>query len=228
MKFDSLLSKIDSEYKTKHLFDTLSLASRITTQRSYKSLIKSIRELLPQYFGFEQVGILLLDTKTNNLFTVSDDDGQPDQNNEFTEADTTITFPTNLGISGTVFHDKNIYVCNNAWHDHKYTPDIDNLSAATDVYNFMIGPIFDDVHEQPVGIIQLVNKNDKKFINDMDREKFKIIEELLGMSVFNTSQIHELINVTIGLKQNLNSISNLAMDSAFEFNLNFNTRISKS
>lgn len=65
-------------------------------------------------------------------------------------------------------NETNIYICNNALQDHKFTPDIDNLSSSHEAYNFMIGPIFDDFHKTPVGIIQLVNKLDKKAITDLD------------------------------------------------------------
>ena len=43
MKLDSLFSEMDSQHKEKHLFDTLSLVSKITTQRSCKFLTLKIR-----------------------------------------------------------------------------------------------------------------------------------------------------------------------------------------
>lgn len=107
MKLDSLLLRIECEQKSKHLMDTLSLASKISTQRSFKSLIKVVKDLLPKYFGFESVGILLLDMKSHNLFTVSDSTtDEIGLDEEFSANDTVISFPNNLGISGSVFQNE--------------------------------------------------------------------------------------------------------------------------
>lgn len=43
MKLESLFSEMNSSFREKHLFDTISLASKITTQRSYVTLINEIK-----------------------------------------------------------------------------------------------------------------------------------------------------------------------------------------
>jgi uncharacterized membrane protein YgcG len=53
-----------------------------------------------------------------------------------------MNFPTNSGISGSVFKSKELYFSNNASKETKFVEEIDNQSACTDVRNFMIGPIF--------------------------------------------------------------------------------------
>ena len=227
VKMESIISNMKSEEKHSHLFDTLSLASRITTQRSYRSLITEIKLLLPRYFGFDSVGVLLLDTKTNDLFTISDiqitghEDRKLQEGEEYWQSKEIINFPSNLGISGSVFQkgkisQSSVFICNEANRERKFIPDIDNLSGSAEPENFLIGPIYDNNKKVPVGIIQLVNKLDKRQINQEDVKRFEIIQELLGQSVTNTAEIHELINVTIGLKSSLGNIQNLAHNSVFE------------
>jgi hypothetical protein len=58
--------------------------------------------------------------------------------------------------------------------------DIDNLSSCTDVMNFMIGPIYGENKENPIGIVQLFNKKSKEGITEEDKEKFLAIQGLLG------------------------------------------------
>uniref|UniRef100_A0A7S3J7C4 GAF domain-containing protein n=1 Tax=Euplotes harpa TaxID=151035 RepID=A0A7S3J7C4_9SPIT len=161
MKVNSLFADISRNFKEKHLYDTISLASRITTQRSFKQLIGEIKLLLPEYFGFESVGILLLDTKTKDLFTIAyiqKDEKVVGEGAEYAESSDIISFPSTLGITGLVFQTGEVYICNQATTDRKFMADIDNLSSIIEVDNFMIGPIFNDKKSSPVGIVQLMNK----------------------------------------------------------------------
>ena len=218
LKMDELLVKRDLIVKTNHLFDTLSLAARITTQRSYKALIREIKIMLPPYFEFGAVAILLFDTKTHHLFTISEVKKAEDAHGceEYSDSGDVLSFPCNIGITGQVFETEEVYIWNNTENDQKFTSDIDNLTEIAEVYNFMIGPVYTSKKNSPVGVIQLINKHDKKCISEDDIEKFKIIQELLGRSISNTSEIHELINITIGLKSKLGNIKRLAANSAFE------------
>ena len=46
------------------------MASAICSQRSYADFILQAKKILPKYFGFDGVGILFKDSKTNSLFTL--------------------------------------------------------------------------------------------------------------------------------------------------------------
>lgn len=54
------------------MIDIIKTASVISTQRSYADLIFKIKKILPEFMGFDGIGILFRDTKTDNLFTISD------------------------------------------------------------------------------------------------------------------------------------------------------------
>lgn len=161
-----------------------------------------------------------MDTKTKDLFTISDiqkDSSEVKEGDEYADSCDIISFPSTLGITGHVYQSEEVYVCNHALNDRKFMPDIDNLSSIIEVENFMIGPIYNNLSSKPIGIVQLINKNDKRSIEDQDIKKFKIIQELLGRSVYNTFETHKLINVTIGMSSMLGNINNLAMNSVFEY-----------
>lgn len=71
-------------------------------------------------------------------------------------------------MTGYVFKNRSIYFSNKPAKDAKWNPDIDNLSTAGDVRNFMIGALL-DTQNRPVGVVQLINKKDDKPITDIDQ-----------------------------------------------------------
>lgn len=132
-----------------------------------------MRVSLPKFFGFDAIGILLRDLKTQELFTISENSdviiGQEQAGDQYKKA-TIIRFPSSLGVTGYVFNHGEVYICNKATKDTKYSSDIDNLSPIGDINSFMIGPIYghkdNDNKKAPIGIIQFLNKKDFKLITD--------------------------------------------------------------
>ena len=57
---------------------TIQAASIICTQRSYSDYIMNCRKVLPEFFGFEGVGILFRDQTTDNLFSIEQDEQEGD------------------------------------------------------------------------------------------------------------------------------------------------------
>lgn len=55
--------------KEKAIISTLELTSEVCTQRNFGGLLRKMRDYMPHYFGFEAVGVLLYDKKTNWLYT---------------------------------------------------------------------------------------------------------------------------------------------------------------
>lgn len=102
------------------------------------------------------MGILIQDKISNDMFTIpifkDDKNG-----NAITQI---IKFPPEMGISGAVFKNEQVYVCNDASKDRKFSNDIDNLSSLQDLYNFIIFPINSYVKgiKRKVGVVQLYNK----------------------------------------------------------------------
>ena len=62
----------------KEVVQTIKAASVICTQRSYSDYIMNCRKILPQFFGFEGVGILFRDQLTDNLFSIEQDEQEGD------------------------------------------------------------------------------------------------------------------------------------------------------
>ena len=110
-----------------HMVDIKRTASVISTQRSYADLIFKIKKILPEFMGFDGIGILFRDTKTDNLFTISDtideadlrmikeheeklkrgellseDDKLVDFERQFREKAMHV-YPNTLGVTGQVF-----------------------------------------------------------------------------------------------------------------------------
>ena len=106
--------------------------------------------------NFEAAGVLLYDKELDKLYSVTEESKSEEINQD--ENDTMIKFPATLGITGIVFQSGEIFISNKATKETKMRSDIDNLSSCTDVYNFMISPIYGENKEHPIGIIQFFNK----------------------------------------------------------------------
>ena len=123
-----------------------------------------------------------------------------------------MNFPTNSGISGTVFKTKDIYYSNHASKETKFQEEIDNQSDSTDINTFMIGPVFGQNKSRldiPCAIIQLINKkefNGEKNICQHDIEKFKQFQKLLGMCVENTNELDYTIKVAFDVQDSMQGI----------------------
>jgi len=58
--------------REKAVVDTLRLTSEICTQRHHEGLFRKMKENLPEFFGFESVGVLIYNFESNWLFTDPD------------------------------------------------------------------------------------------------------------------------------------------------------------
>lgn len=66
----------------------------------------------------------------------------------------------------------------------------------------MMGPIYGEEKDTPIGIIQLFNKKSKDGITFADKDKFLAIQELLGMCVDNTTKMSTTMDVLGHFSQN--------------------------
>lgn len=64
--------------------------------------------------------------------------------------------------------------------------------------------------------MQFINKKDFKQITEQDMAKFRAIQQLLGLSLDNTSEVHTTMNVTISIKENFRSIENIIQSILME------------
>jgi len=63
MQIERSATRKEVNKKEQAVIDTLQLTSEICTQRDFNGLFLKIREFMPQYFGFEAVGALILDAE---------------------------------------------------------------------------------------------------------------------------------------------------------------------
>jgi hypothetical protein len=103
---------------------TIELASSICTQRSFRDLMRNMRVALPKFFGFEGLGILLRDLKTDDLYTISENTekhGEEEMPGDEYRKGTIIRFPSSIGITGHVFMNKQLCYSNRANKDTKFS-----------------------------------------------------------------------------------------------------------
>jgi hypothetical protein len=81
--------------------------------------------------------------------------------------------PSALGITGLVYRTNEVFVCQNIHKELRYNADIDNLGGSTSsAENLIMGSLYGHSNtgkKKPVGILQLVNKNNQEPITDYDK-----------------------------------------------------------
>ena len=70
----------------------------------------------------------------------------------------------------------------------------------------MIGRVCGKDKNQPLGIIQFINKVSDQPINNEDRKKFEEMKDLIGLCIENTSSITETISVTLMINERMQNI----------------------
>ena len=76
---------------------------------------------------------------------------------------------------------------------------------------------FKDIdRNQPIGLIQMVNKVKNQPITDYDLRKFKAIQNLVGLSIDNTSEQHSIVNVRLGLYESLKGLDDMVKESQIQ------------
>lgn len=51
----------------------------------------------------------------------------------------------------------------------------------------------------PIGVIQLINTHDGRWISEYDRLKFQQMQYILGMAIQNCAEIHSASNIKLGV-----------------------------
>ena len=61
----------------------------------------------------------------------------------------------------------------------------------------------------PIGIVQIINKKNFEKIGPVDIEKFRSLQNLIGMSIDLTSETHSVVNVRIGVQKALENMQGI-------------------
>ena len=62
----------------KEVIETIKMTSIICTQRSYSDYVFNCKKILPDYFGFETIGILFRDQQDDYLFAYEEEQSDND------------------------------------------------------------------------------------------------------------------------------------------------------
>jgi hypothetical protein len=76
VKFDSLFATVIMKESQQETINIMKLAGEICTARTKVQLIRAIKNTLPAFFGFESVGVLIRDMKTDVMFTINEIDNE--------------------------------------------------------------------------------------------------------------------------------------------------------
>ena len=95
-------------------------------------------------------------------------------------------------------------------NDYRYSTDVDNLTGHSDIKNLVILPLVSTDHKL-MGIIQFINKTNGEF-PEVFIQTLKELGPILGALVSNTNEHVNVCNISIALKEVLNSVTELFED----------------
>lgn len=175
-------------------------------------LIKKWKIVLPEFFGFNDVGILFYDKVRDDLCTAGDINSQTSENLIGLDSASVIRFPNTMGVTGQVFKNngKSLSKCNNLdviiRNEPKLNPVIDNITNQSEVKNFMIGAILGD-KDSKAGVLQFINKINGEEVKNYDKQRFKAMNHFLGSVAENVTLTAVAINLVIMIKGNIGNVS---------------------
>eukprot|EP00347_Sterkiella_histriomuscorum_P005208 403357481 len=185
-KAQNLLLKWEAQEKEKKILQILKCCNQIVKQRSHKNIIMTMRRQLPLLFDFEKCCVFLFDPMNEDLFTMAEQD--INAKTQDTEADAIIRFPTSIGLTG-----------------------IHNLKNMI-VSEFRAVKQETQKHQDPVGVLQLLNKLGIEPINQFDIDMVNALRIFLGTCVDNITILNYSVKVTLNVGMELNGVSQMIND----------------
>ena len=161
------LARVAQSRTQKEVVQAIAASSVVCTQRSYADLLWHARKILPDFFGFEGVGILFRDRRDNNLFSIEEHEEDEDKeilkireerkkNNELLTEEEKLDdverqyrkrsrhlYPSALGLTGQAFQSGEIVWSNNINQMKHFLASVDNVSGTVKRVNqIAVVPIF--------------------------------------------------------------------------------------
>lgn len=106
-----ITSKKEVYNKKKDANSIYHIISSILKAKTHTKLLNMLKETLPDFFGFEDIGVLFYDNVMDNLLMMVTKDNKTEESEMDLigmDSQSVIRFPVNLGIVGQVFKDKSV------------------------------------------------------------------------------------------------------------------------
>ena len=97
-----------------------------------------LKEVLPQTFGYQSVGVLFKEDMTGNLYWI---EGANVKKINLSK-ENIVELPVNLGLTGIAIENRKTMLFEKGNYDSRYVADIDNVNSLQSVQNVLICPFF--------------------------------------------------------------------------------------
>jgi transcriptional regulator with GAF, ATPase, and Fis domain len=203
LPFVSIISSLLNNAYSHELKDNkirmLNLYQNVSSSLAY---ISDLQELLTTITGIvtseilcEESSVLLYDQETNEFefFTAFGDTGM----NYVSER-----FPADRGIAGRALRERKTQVVNDVQNDPDFFRSFDDEHAFK-TKSIIAAPLF--AGEEPVGVLNAVNKIETKFFDKEDDQILSAIADEVAYAVKNTRLFEYIVESYCKIKQGLNS-----------------------
>ncbi|TNV73069.1 hypothetical protein FGO68_gene17114 [Halteria grandinella] len=204
LKMQSLVLLSHSQRNRDEIVGIMRLTSELMASKTFQFLIYQVRIQFPSFFGFQTACLLLKDPNANQLLTSQVDSPHPlaDRKEDY------IFCPSIMGMTGLAIKHQEIQYSNYIHKEQRFNGSVDNQACIIDPYNVMICPIVkyhqtkqnhadSEQSGEILGVIQLMNKNDRAHIIDDDILKFRAINNLLVVAIHSVEEMRTFLDITM-------------------------------
>lgn len=206
LKVESLYALEQEKIELKHSGQLAMVATSIIKCLTHKEIANSVRSVIPEYFGFENAGIVFIDNKSHQFYVMIHD---PSSDGYFGEG--YLRFPFGIGLTGQAISRDGVSVFHNPKTAAIYNPEIDNVGWIHETKCIMMGCL-KDWNGNLIGVIQLTNKKyDNVEIKDIKR--LETLLDLLGTCIASTNLSVEQFSLTIKFREIMQTIMSILAES---------------
>ena len=192
-----------SEHALQRSILILDSFKEIMKERNHVLVFNRIRDNLPRVLGFHKAAVFFVDPNDRDtIYTITNQAVDP---NGYPFVKETAKYPRHLGVTGRVTHTREVQlITQKNITEIGFYSEIDNILSVRDINNMLIGPLIDSSGEV-TGVVQVVNK-DKGYVTEADKREFFSLLCILGSTVQNADELHELLNLSMGMSASVNKI----------------------
>ena len=206
LKIESLYAIEQEKIELIHSSQLALVASKIIKCLTHKEIANSVRSVIPEYFDFENAGIVFIDNKSHQFYVMIHD---PSSDGYFGEG--YLRFPFGIGLTGQAISRDGVSVFHNPKTAAIYNPEIDNVGWVQETKCIMMGCL-KDWNGNLIGVIQLTNKKyDEVGVKDVKR--LETLLDLLGTCIASTNLSVEQFSLTIRFRQVMERIMTILAES---------------
>tara|TARA_B100000315_G_scaffold231367_1_gene242629 strand:+ start:776 stop:1519 length:744 start_codon:yes stop_codon:yes gene_type:complete len=175
-----MINELNAKVKRLELFEKISRS--ITATLKLETLLKKIMEIVQDAFEVEATSLFLKDKKTEDLIFYVPTGTK-------SEALKKIKLNPGQGIAGWVAKTGRSLIVNDPYKEKRFSPHVDKITGFITRF-ILAAPL--KIHEEIIGVIEIINKRSRKPFTDDDMDLMVMLSGQIAITIDNARMTGEL------------------------------------